>query len=150
MRDLWRGERSYPLEPMQIVAEAIEQPLTAAEERGHEVDFHLIHQAGGEILLGGVRSTRERHILAAGGAPGRFERRLDAVGDEREGRSAVELEWLAWGRPHMFGRVRRIASSKAANAAKSALATAIAMSQGPSPLRQPVAVSQRGPSTRCS
>ncbi len=35
------------------------------------------------------------YVLAAGGPPRLFERRLDAVGDEREGRSAFERERLA-------------------------------------------------------
>src|SRR5882762_5123871 len=91
----WRGDRSYGLEPVQIVADAIEEPLTAAEKRGHQVDLHLVHQAGREILPGGMRPAGERNILAAGGSPRLFERRLDAVGDEREARSAFELEWLA-------------------------------------------------------
>jgi hypothetical protein len=66
-------------------AYALEQPLTAAEQRGHEVDLHLVHEPGPEILLRDVRSTRERHILAIRGPPRLIERRLDALGDKRVG-----------------------------------------------------------------
>jgi len=39
---LWRGDRPHEFGPVQIVAYAIEQPLTAGEQRRHEVDLHLI------------------------------------------------------------------------------------------------------------
>src|SRR5439155_17120070 len=95
MRHLWRGDRPHELEPMQIIPDPIEQPLPAAEERRHEVDLHLVHEAGRQILLGGIRSAGERYDITVGRPPRLFERRLDALGDEREGRSAFELDWFA-------------------------------------------------------
>ena len=51
------------LEPVQI-AHAIEEPLAGAEKRRHEIDDHLVDEAGSEILLRGFRATAERDILA--------------------------------------------------------------------------------------
>jgi hypothetical protein len=59
---------------VQIVADAIEKPPTAAEERRHDVDLHLVHEAGREILLCGTRSAGELDILVAGGSPRLVER----------------------------------------------------------------------------
>ena len=42
-------DRSHELESVQIVTQAIEQALTAAEERRHEINLHLVHEAGREI-----------------------------------------------------------------------------------------------------
>jgi len=86
VRHLRRGDRSHELEPAQIIADAVEQPLTAADERRHEVDFHLIHESGRELLPGGIRSSGERHVFTGGRAPRPIKRRLDAVGHERESR----------------------------------------------------------------
>src|SRR5262245_6213219 len=89
-----RGHGPHELEPMQI-ADAIEQPLTTAEERRHDADFHLVHETGREKLVCGIRTASERYVFAAGGSPCLFERRLDAAGDEREDRTAFKLERLA-------------------------------------------------------
>lgn len=53
---------------MEVVAHAIEEPLTAAEERRDEADLQLVHQAG-EILPGRVRSAGEGYIVTACGSP---------------------------------------------------------------------------------
>src|SRR5450631_3425046 len=79
---------------MQIIADTIEQSLTAAEERRHEIDFHFVHKSGGEILPGGSRTAAQRHVLATGGLPCPLERRLYAVGDENKCRPSFELERL--------------------------------------------------------
>jgi len=88
-----RGDRSHELETAQVVTHPIEQPLAAAQERRHDVELHLVDEAGRQILLRGSRSAGEGHILAAGGAPRQLQRGLDPGGDEREGRPSLELEW---------------------------------------------------------
>ena len=93
--DLRRRHRSHELKSVQAFADTVEQPLALPEQDRHEVDVHLVHETGREILLGGFRSAGKRHILAAGGLPRRLERRTDAVGDEGEGRPTLEHEWLA-------------------------------------------------------
>jgi hypothetical protein len=89
-----RGDRPHEIDTVKVVADTIEQPLTAAEERRHDVDLHLVHETGREILLCGPRPPGERYIRTCGGSPGLFERSLDTSGDEREGRSAFQFEWL--------------------------------------------------------
>jgi hypothetical protein len=66
VRYRWRADRPHELEAVQIVTEAIEKPLTAAEERRDEVDLHLVDEAGRELC--GTRSAGERYILTAGGS----------------------------------------------------------------------------------
>ena len=91
MDNAWRGDRPHELETVQIVTDALEKPLSAAEERWHQVDLHLIDEIGGEILLRRTRSAGECDILAARGTARLLERRLDARRDEREGCSTFEL-----------------------------------------------------------
>src|SRR5258707_4986814 len=108
VRYLWRGDRPHQLQPVQIVAEVVEKPLTAPEKRRHEANLHFVHQASREILLCGSRSAAERYILAAGGSARLFERSLNAVCDEGEGRSAFKREWRARVmREHEHGVVER-------------------------------------------
>src|SRR5712691_5828399 len=95
VHDVWRGNRSDELEPLEIVADAVKQPLAAGEERRHQADLHFVHEPGREILPRRVRSTGERYILASGGPPRLLERGGGAAGDERERRAAFELERLA-------------------------------------------------------
>ena len=61
----WRRDRAYVLEPVKIVADAVEKPLTATEERRHEADVHLVYEPGHEILLRGTRASGKRYVLAA-------------------------------------------------------------------------------------
>ena len=62
---MWRSDGSYELEPVQIVTDAVEESLTAAEERGDKTDLHLVNETDSEILLRGLGSAGERYILAA-------------------------------------------------------------------------------------
>src|SRR5438132_3634746 len=94
MRDLRSGHGAHELEPVQIVPEPFEQPLAAAEQRRHEVDLHLVHQARRQILAGRVRSACQRYVLASCCPPRLFERRLHSARDERERRSTLECQRL--------------------------------------------------------
>src|SRR5215510_9414901 len=71
------GDGPHELEPMQL-DDAIEQPLTAAEERRHDADFHLVNEAGREKLLCGIRAAGQRYVFTASGPPRLFECRLQA------------------------------------------------------------------------
>src|SRR2546423_14181721 len=93
VRHLWRGDRPDELELAQVVY-TVEQTLTRAEKRWHEVDLHLVHESGREIPLGGLRSAGERHILTTSRLPRLFERRLDAIRDKRERCAAFKLDRL--------------------------------------------------------
>src|ERR1700693_5533121 len=89
------SDRPYEPEPVQVVADAVEKPLAAAEERRHQADLHLIDEVGGEVLLCRLCSAGKRYILTARRSARLFERRLDAVGDKRECCSAWKFERLA-------------------------------------------------------
>lgn len=79
VRYLWRGDRPHEIETVQLVADAIEQPLTAAEERRHQVDLHLVHETGRENLLWGARPAGKRYILSSG-RPARRRKTVRASG----------------------------------------------------------------------
>ena len=51
MCHLGSGDGPHELEPVQVVAEPLEQPLPAPEQRRDEVDLHLVHRARRQILL---------------------------------------------------------------------------------------------------
>ena len=69
VRHLGRDNRAHQFKAVQLVADAVEQPLAAAEQRRRQIDLHLVHQPGGEVLLRGTRSAGQRDVLAARGAP---------------------------------------------------------------------------------
>src|SRR4051794_23779813 len=76
---------------MQIL-NTIEQSLARAQQNGHNVQLHLVHQAGIEILLGDVGSARQSDVFSLRGAPGQIVGLLDAFSDEGEHRAALQLE----------------------------------------------------------
>src|SRR5688500_18076068 len=95
MWHLWSRNGSRQLEPVQVVAEAVEQPPTTAEENRNKSDIRLVDEVGLEVLLRGLGAARERYVLVSRCGLRLRERRLDAGGDEREGRSSLECERLA-------------------------------------------------------
>ena len=54
------------------------------------MDLEVVDQARLQVLLGGARPAGDRDVLAAGCRLRLLERRLDAVGDERERRLALD------------------------------------------------------------
>ena len=68
---------------------AVEQANAAAEEERGDVDLQLVDEAGAEVLLHDVRSAGNGDVPVAGGRASLLQRRLDAVGDEGEGGSAL-------------------------------------------------------------
>ncbi len=69
-------------EPDLRIREVVEEPRTASEEDGDEVDLHFVDQPGFQVLLGDVRATAKGDVLAVGRFPGMFEGGLDPVGDK--------------------------------------------------------------------
>ena len=65
MRHAGRRDGSHEFEPMQIAADVVEQPLTAAEQHWHDVQLHLVDETGPEILLGRLRSAGDTSLPAA-------------------------------------------------------------------------------------
>ena len=75
VRQARRRHRAHQLEPVQIGAEALEQPLAGAAQNRHQVDLHLVDEPSGPILPRGV-GTSQRNV-PADGALRRTERRFD-------------------------------------------------------------------------
>src|SRR5262245_29160433 len=94
VRHIRRGHRPNEFEAAQIVPDTVEQPGAAAEERRHEIDLHLVHEAGGEILLRRARAAGEGYIFTTCGAYRKFQGCLYSLGDEGEGRSSFKFEWF--------------------------------------------------------
>jgi hypothetical protein len=81
---------------VQVVADAVEQPLAAAARRRRAVDRHRVDQTGGEALLNRARGARERDVPTVGGASPLVERQLDAEQHERD----QERRFRRQGGPH--------------------------------------------------
>src|SRR5690606_23394407 len=86
------GDGADELETVQVVANAFEEPLSAAEQDGHEADLHFADQAGCQVLACDPGSSGQGDVFAVGGQPRLLERGLDSVGDEVKGRSSFHLE----------------------------------------------------------
>src|SRR5215212_2268818 len=99
---------------MQIL-HTIEQSLTRGQQDGRDMQLHLVHQAGVEILLSNVGSSRQSDVFSARGAPGQIVGVLDPLGDKGEHGSTFQSE----GTPGVVGQYeyrmmeRRIASPPA-------------------------------------
>jgi hypothetical protein len=92
------GHRPRELETAEI-PDAFEESLTGAEQHRHQVNLHFADQAGGKVLPGRARATRERYIQSS--------RRHDTLGHERERRSALKRERRARVvRKHEYGVVK--------------------------------------------
>lgn len=76
MRHPRRRDRAHELETVQAGADAVEQPFASTQQRGYEMDLHLVDQARSEVLLHRLRTAGKRYVLAACGAPSLFERRV--------------------------------------------------------------------------
>jgi hypothetical protein len=76
MNHLWSGDRSHKREAVKMVARIVKQPLTTSEQRWHEINLHLVHEPGFEMLLSDPRTTFQRHILVAGDLPSLIDRLL--------------------------------------------------------------------------
>src|SRR5919106_6567842 len=92
---LRRRDRPNELEAVQIVANAVEEPLPASKEDRCEIDLHLVDEPGREVLLRHLRATGQLYVLPSGRSSRLIERVLDTGGDERERVVALKLQWLA-------------------------------------------------------
>jgi hypothetical protein len=73
------------------VAEVVEEAGALAEQEWDDGDLQLVDQSRGEVLLGHVCAAAERDVLAAGRLLRLLERGFDSVGDEVEGRPALQV-----------------------------------------------------------
>jgi hypothetical protein len=64
VRHVGRRDRPHELEVVQIVADAIEQSFTAAEESRHEMDFYFVDEAGRESDIEILKRSLDRSYLA--------------------------------------------------------------------------------------
>jgi hypothetical protein len=78
-----RRDGAHELEPRSSLTPSNSRS-PPAERGGHETDLHLVDESRAEVLPPGLRSACQRHVHASGGPARRFQRRLDALGDERE------------------------------------------------------------------
>src|SRR5712671_2391745 len=69
--------------------EVVEEPLTAAEQDGHDRQVHLVHEAGPQVLLDRGCATAEPDVPAVGSFERSIKGRFDALGDEVERRPAL-------------------------------------------------------------
>ena len=75
-------------------ADAVEEPLALPEHHRRDVQPQLVDRACGEVLVDRRGAARDRHVAVAGGLARLRQRRLDAVGDEVEGRAALHRHGL--------------------------------------------------------
>lgn len=107
MRHIRRRNRPHEVETSEV-SDAFEQSLAAAEKDRHQVNLHLVDQTGAQVLPGGARPARERHIRSARDLSRQLERRRDALGYKPEGRSALERErWARVVCEHEYRVVKR-------------------------------------------
>ena len=71
---------------LHVRADAGEEARAATEEDRDDVELHLVHQPGGQVLVDDVGASADEDVLVAGGLARLRERRLDFVGDEGERR----------------------------------------------------------------
>src|SRR3712207_7687630 len=64
-------------------------PYPTLFRSGDEVDLQLVEQPASEVLLGDAGAAADRDVPVAGRRPRLLERRLHALGDERERRSSL-------------------------------------------------------------
>jgi hypothetical protein len=97
--DVRCGDGACQLEPAQVT-DAIKEWFARAEENRHEVNLHLIHQTGAQVLLGDIGPTPERHVLASSRLPGQLEGWRDPISDEGERGPALQCQR----RPRVMGQ----------------------------------------------
>jgi hypothetical protein len=83
------------LEPWRLRTQVLEQPLAGAEEDRDQGDVEFVDQPGDQVLLKQVGPAGQGDVLVPGRVLGLLQRRLDPIGDEVKGRTALHLERLA-------------------------------------------------------
>src|SRR6266571_41018 len=69
-------------EPDMLTAEVLEQPGTAAEQHGHEVDLDLLGQSRPDVLLPDFRAAHDVHVLVPGRCPRLLQGAPDSAGHD--------------------------------------------------------------------
>src|SRR6266508_428665 len=80
-------DRTCPPQFDSLRVEILEEPDTAAEKNGDQVDLHLVQQPGLQVLPHDVRSAPDADVLVAGGSTGQLECGLDPIRHEGVGRT---------------------------------------------------------------
>jgi hypothetical protein len=78
-----------------LPARVVEETCAIAQKHGHDVDIHLVNQAGLQVLLGQGGAAAQGDVFAPPRVLGPLKRCLDALGDEVEGRAALHFERIA-------------------------------------------------------
>jgi hypothetical protein len=73
----------------------VEQPYAISQRDGRQVELDLVEQSLVECLVDDAGTSVDLDVLAARGLPCPFDRGVDAVRDEGEGRTALALQRLA-------------------------------------------------------
>ena len=77
------------------VRDAVEQPLARPRTMGAMWSLSSSISPFDKVLAGGLRSSGNGHVLAAGGFPCLRQRRVDSVVHEVEGGAALHLQGVA-------------------------------------------------------
>ena len=75
-----------------LPARVVEETCAIAQKHGHDVDIHLVNQAGLQVLLGHGGAAAQGDVFAPPRVLGPLKRCADPFGDEVEGRAALHFE----------------------------------------------------------
>ena len=62
--DAWRAHDVHERQAVQVVTHVVEEPFATAQQDGCDTQIHHIYQTSIEILLGGARTSSQRHVFA--------------------------------------------------------------------------------------
>src|SRR5918998_316575 len=85
VRDAWRLDRPHLLQ-LEVGAEPVEEPRTAAQHQRDHVQLKLVDQARRQVLVDDTGAPADHDVLPGRGPPGLVEGRLDPLGYEGERR----------------------------------------------------------------
>ncbi len=93
------GYRPHEMEAVEVT-HTVKKPLARAEKHGHQMNLHLVDQAGAEILSGGARSAGQRNIHPTCRSARQVERLFREYGLPERLRSdnGAPFATCAWGR----------------------------------------------------
>ena len=89
------GDHPLRFQRNRVGRDAVEEAHAGAEEDGNQVDLDLVEQAGAQVLLSHLASTRDQHVLLACDGTRLSQRLVDAAGDEVERRAGARDDLLA-------------------------------------------------------
>ena len=84
MRDGASVDELDALVALRAAGKAVEEPLAAAEQDGHDHQVQFVDQPWAEVLLDGGSTTADPDVSSVGGLERSLERLLDPAVDEVE------------------------------------------------------------------